>query len=160
MRKTKSPCSAESVRFFVPCEPPKTTAQEQKIAFNRKTGRAIVYKPAKVRNAREQLRWMVRPYRPKEPFDCPISIKVTWVFPHNKTDKAGQAYWHDTKPDCGNLDKALLDVLEDEGFYTNDSRIVKEVIQKLRSDYPGIFIEITPATTDPKEILSDVKMYE
>ena len=152
--KTMNPQSvtAEPIKFFAAGDPPKTTAQVQKISFNRKTGRPVIYKPAKVKNAREQLRWMVRSHRPKVPFDCPIEVKVTWIFPLHKSDKAGQWYWHDTKPDCGNLDKALLDVLEDEGFYTNDSRIVREVIQKIRGDDPGILIQMSPIISNPADI--------
>ena len=137
--------------FFAEGEPPKTTAQEARIAYSHKSGRPIVYKDTKVKNAREQLRWMVRPHRPKVPYDCPLAVSVTWIFPHNKSDKKGMYYWHDTKPDCGNLDKALLDVMEEEGFWVNDSRIVREIITKLRGDVPGIKISIEPITRSPME---------
>ena len=77
--------------------------------------------------------------------DGPLSILVIWVFPHTsstpKKDR-GRYLPLDRKPDTGNLNKALLDVMENLGFYVNDSRIVSETTRKYRGWNPGIYVRL------------------
>ena len=137
--------TSDTIEFFSPGIPPVTTQQESKIAIIH--GRPRVYKPSKVREARSRLGSMVRSFAPKEPMDGPLSILVIWVFPYtSSTPKKdhGRYIPLDRKPDTGNLNKALLDVMEDLGFYINDSRIVSETTKKFRGPNPGICVRLEP----------------
>ncbi len=41
-----------------------------------------------------------------------------------------------------NLNKALKDIMEDLGFYVNDSRVASEIIEKFWAEIPGIYIRL------------------
>ena len=145
--------TSDTIEFFSPGIPPVTTQQESKIAVIR--GQPRVYKPVKVREARSRLGSMVRSFAPKEPMDGPLSILVIWVFPLLKaTPKKdlGRYIPLARKPDTGNLNKALLDVLEAEGFYVNDSRIVSETTLKFRGPTPGVYIKLEAYNGSAKDI--------
>ena len=145
--------TSDTIEFFSPGIPPVTTQQESKIAVIR--GQPRVYKPVKVREARSRLGSMVRSFAPKEPMDGPLSILVIWIFPLIKSTprKDQESYLPlDRKPDTGNLNKALLDVLEAEGFYVNDSRIVSETTLKFRGPTPGIYVRLEPYNGVDKDI--------
>ena len=145
--------TSDTIEFFSPGIPPVTTQQESKIAVIR--GRPRVYKPSKVSSARSLLRFMVARYAPKEPLDGPLAITVIWIFPVLKTTPKkdrGKYIPLDRKPDTGNLNKALLDVFEEEGFFVNDSRIVSETILKFRGPTPGIYVRLEPYNGVDKDI--------
>lgn len=79
---------------------------------------------------------LVAPHRPDIPLEGPLCMELRFLSPFPKSARArdrkrGWA-WHWTKPDLTNLVKQLEDVLEQAGFFRNDSQIARRVVQKQR----------------------------
>lgn len=123
------------MQFFIKMIPPTITAQEHRI------GRYGVYKSPEQKQAYVKLRDAIAPYAPSAPIDHACQLIVKWCFPLNKSHKVDGEYKY-TKPDTDNLNKMLKDILEELGFYTNDSRVASEVIEKFWSTVPGIYISL------------------
>ena len=68
---------------------------------------------------------------------------VKWFFPTNDANKA-DGDWRTSRPDTHNLNKLLFDVMEDLGFWVDDSLVVSETIQKfwVKESPSGIYIQI------------------
>lgn len=132
------------IEFFMAMKPPTITAQEKKVTFKNSGGRKIpvMYDPPELKMAKVKLRTYLIPHIPDKPFDGPLRVIVKWCFPIPKTGKHYDGEYKSTKPDTGNLNKALLDVMEDLKFYVNDSRIASEITEKFYSNVPGIYIKI------------------
>lgn len=127
------------MKIFLLIDPPKTTAQMQKIAMV--NGKPRIYKPSKVLEARNILIKHLRPFKPKETIQGPVELKVTWLFPRGKNHKHNE--WKVTKPDTDNLQKMLKDCMTQLGFWNDDAQVVKETCEKRWSNEPcGISIEI------------------
>jgi len=124
------------MEFFLQMIPPTVTAQEKKVSFKNKR----FYDEPKLKEAKQKLKAHLIKYRPETPLDGPLQVIVKWIFPCIKGTKDGQ-YKH-TKPDTHNLNKALFDIMEDLGFFVNDSRVASEVIEKFWGKIPGIYIKI------------------
>lgn len=134
------------VNFFEAIsEMPKITAQ-QDVRINRKTGR--VYKGAKTRKLREQLKLLFAKHAPKEPIDYPVELTVMTVYPYRKQDekKSPELVLMDRKPDADNIAKTIIDSLADALFFTNDSRVVNLRVIKAWGSQPGIGIQVSEAS--------------
>lgn len=88
----------------------------------------------------------VCPHRPPAPWDGPVGMEVTYIYPWRSTESkrkraAGEILkW--TAPDLEQLDKQLTDVLESAGFVTNDSRIVARWSCKKWGNNPGVHVRL------------------
>ena len=134
------------MKIFLLLDPPTITAQETKVVIVH--GKPRFYKPENVAKAKEELKKHLRPFKPEEPLDGPIELKVTWLFPRGKRHR--HLEWRTTKPDTDNLEKLLKDCMTQLGFWKDDALVVRETVEKLWSDEPtGIALEI--------EILGDRK---
>jgi len=134
------------MKIFLLIDPPRTTAQMQKIAMV--NGKPRIYKPSKVLEARNILIKHLRPFKPLKPIEGPIKLQVIWRFPRGKRHK--HLEWRATRPDTDNLEKMLKDCMTEVGFWIDDAQVVVEHVEKLWSDDPtGISIEI--------EVLSKIK---
>ena len=87
-----------------------------------------------------KLRAHLIPHIPDQPFDGALRLVVKWCFPITGKHHDGE-YKH-TKPDTDDLNKALKDIMEDLGFYVNDSRVASETIEKFWAQVPGIWIHL------------------
>ena len=125
-----------NIEFFMQMIPPTVTAQEKKVSFKSKR----FYDEPTLKEAKLKLKSHLAAYVPEKPFDGPLQVVTKWVFPVIKGKKNGQ-YKH-TKPDTHNLNKALFDIMEDLGFFVNDSRVASEIIEKFWGDIPGIYVAI------------------
>ena len=127
------------MRIFLLLDPPRATAQMQKIAVIH--GKPKLYKPPNVLKARNTLISHLKPFKPSVPIEGPIEIRVTWLFPKGKSHKHNE--WRITKPDTDNLEKMLKDCMTEVGFWKDDAQVVKETVEKRWSDDPtGISIEM------------------
>lgn len=136
------------MKFFIPCVPPKTTAQ-QKGAFALKTGGVRFFKKKKNIQAEESMYALFHPYKPAHPLEGPLSVSVTWIWPWRKSEPKKNMVGRmpmTSRPDLSNLEKALVDVLVRMGFMLDDSQIFDERLQKFWGDKPGIEIEINQVT--------------
>ena len=127
-----------ALTFFLPMKPPTTTLQQQEVAV--RNGKPFFFMGPDLKNARLKLEAHLAQHRPPEPFTGPLRVMVKWLFPTNKASQHGK--YKSTRPDTGNLNKLLLDVMEDLKFYHNDAQVASEIIEKFWSQQPGIWISI------------------
>lgn len=130
--------------------PPTATAQQK--------GEMIIgghihhYKKRNVAAAEAILRDALLPYVPAEPITGhPLKFEVMWEFPYPKSAKKHKPGWYRakiTRPDTDNLNKMLKDVMTDMGFWKDDALICIEIIGKIYSDEPGIFIDFDTLPLD------------
>jgi len=83
-------------------------------------------------------------FKPKEPIATPLMVRLVFYMPrpkkhfrtgkYSKVLKNNAPMLHSVKPDADNLAKLVLDVLENAGFYKNDSQICQLQIEKLYID--------------------------
>lgn len=127
--------------MFLLMNPPTVTAQESKVAVVR--NKPIIYKPEKIKQAKKEIIKHLMPFKPKEPMQGPIELKVVWLFPRGRRHKHFE--WRTTRPDTDNLEKLLKDCMTEVGFWEDDALVVSETVYKIWSDEPtGISIEIKP----------------
>lgn len=122
------------IEFFLPMKPPMITAQEHKLSNGK------FYDPPELKAAKAKLRDHLISYRPDKPMDGALRLVVKWCFP--RTGKHYDGEYKHTKPDTDNLNKVLKDIMEELGFFVNDSRIASEIIEKFWADIPGIYIRL------------------
>lgn len=130
------------MQFFMPMKsPPTTTAQQKQVTI--RNGKPIFYEPDGVKEARALLTAHLAKHIPKNPYDGPLSCTVKWCFPTESKKYSDGQYRH-TKPDTHNLNKLLFDILSDLGFWVDDARVAREVIEKfwVKESPPGIYIRI------------------
>lgn len=126
------------IEFFMPMIPPTTTAQQHKVSVQ--NGKPVFYDPPDLAKAKNKLKNNLIPYVPDIPFDGALRLVVKWCFPI--TGKHNDGEYKYTKPDTDDLNKALKDIMEDLGFYVNDSRVASETIEKFWAEVPGIWIHL------------------
>ncbi len=123
-----------AIEFFMSMIPPTITAQQHKTSNGR------FYDPPELKAAKIKLRNHLIPYRPDKPFDGALRLVVKWCFPITANHHDGEYKY--TKPDTDNLNKALKDIMEDLGFFVNDSRVASETIEKFWAEIPGIWVHL------------------
>ena len=127
------------MKIFLLMNPPTVTAQESKVAVVR--GKPVIYKPEKIKQAKREIIKHLKPFKPSEPLEGPIELRVVWLFPRGKSHKHME--WRTTRPDTDNLEKLLKDCMTEVGFWKDDALVVKETVYKVWSEEPtGISIEI------------------
>lgn len=126
------------IEFFMPMKPPTVTAQEHKIAVM--NGKPKFYDPSELKAAKSKLRSHLSSHVPDKPYDGALRLVVKWCYPI--TGKHHNGEYKYTKPDTDDLNKALKDIMEDLGFFVNDSRVASEIIEKFWSEIPGIYIRL------------------
>lgn len=157
---TSSKQSPESISFFEPAILPTITAQEKDIAckpIRTKRGRVRyvphLYDNEDLKAAKRQLKEILRPHAPAFPFDEAVTCRVLWVWPWRKGEPAKNRQHGNlicyTRPDCGNLTKALEDLMEELGYFTVDSRIGHPEMIKAWGDVPGLGVEVRPVRLIP-----------
>jgi Holliday junction resolvase RusA-like endonuclease len=123
------------LEFFMHMIPPTSTHQLKQVRVI--NGKPVFYEPESVKNARAKLTAHLSKNKPVAPLKGPLSLFVKWCFPA-KSHKPGT--WRDTRPDTDNLQKLLKDCMTICGFWTDDSQVAQEIIEKFWWDTPGIYI--------------------
>ena len=126
------------IEFFMPMIPPTVTAQEKKITVV--NGKPRLYDPPELAAAKNKIKSNLIPFVPDQPLDGALRLVVKWCFP--VTGKHYDGEYKYTKPDTDDLNKALKDIIENLGFYVNDSRVASENIEKFWAEVPGIWIHL------------------
>lgn len=136
------------MNFFIPCIPPKATAQQQKTAVI--GGKVRKYDPANVKQAKQGLLTLLLQHQPDEPFAGPIKLEVEWHYPLRKSETKARRQLAAfkplpcfTRPDCDNLLKAFCDQLTTARFMNDDAQIADVHFRKFWSQTPGIKVTIT-----------------
>lgn len=97
------------------------------------------YEKKNVREAKNALRWQLKPYAPKEPLTGPIFLRVEWRFELKRCRKIA---WKVTRADLDNLEKGLLDVLTDMKFWNDDAQVCMKHTSKKEVPPGEGFLEI------------------
>ena len=94
----------------------------------------------------------LKPYIPKQPMQGALMVQLVFYMPrpkkHYRTGKfkhelkKDAPLQHINKPDGDNLAKLVLDVMENAGFYKNDSQVSKLQIEKYYDKQPRTEIHI------------------
>lgn len=130
--------TVDALEFFMPMKPPTVTAQAKGIDTRGSKPRTFAKPEAAA--AREKLKAHLAKHVPEEPFDGPLRLSAKWCYPMVKGTYSGQP--KHTKPDTDNLEKALKDVMEELGYFVNDSRVAEEYVGKYWAEIPGIWIRL------------------
>jgi Holliday junction resolvase RusA-like endonuclease len=132
-----------SLSLFAPMEPPTTTHQMKQVRVV--GGKPRFYEPAAVADARAKLIAHLAKHRPEAPLEGPVELRVDWLFPLCGDHCNGD--YRTSKPDTDNLQKLLKDVMTRLGYWTDDAQVAREMVQKLWSKTPGIYIAARELTT-------------
>ena len=124
--------------FFLSMIPPTVTHQEHSITVV--GGKPRVYEKQQLKDARQKLTAYLSQHAPAAPIAGPVRIVVKWLFPSSARHKDGS--YKTTKPDTDNLQKLFKDCMTVCGFWKDDAQVASEVVEKLWSDIPGIYVEI------------------
>lgn len=146
---------SQQLSVFIPCLPPKTTAQ-QKGAFAMKGGGVRFFKKKKAQAA-EQTWWaLLQPHAPATPFEGPLCLVVRITYPWRSTEKKARIRDHSlypiqTRPDIDNVYKMLGDVMTTLRFWKDDRQVSSLSIRKTYGDRPGLHINLTSDTATSKD---------
>jgi len=122
-------------------------------AFARKMGNgksvARVYDPGTAEGWKGVVAMAAKPHIPAAPVQTPCCVSVVFLFARpkrllRKSDPT-ERIPHTAKPDRDNLDKAVLDVLTQVGFFADDALVYDGRISKFycaKDEAPGAEIEI------------------
>lgn len=122
------------IQFFMAMEPPTTTAQMHQVTV--RNGKPVFYDPPEVKEMKAKLSAHLSRHRPEEPMLGPLGAYFHWIW------KGETEAWKPTKPDTGNVQKALLDEMTKLGFWVDDAQICNEQCLKSYGLVPGIFVRI------------------
>ena len=109
-------------------DPPRTTAQQKRIAGRRPDGRPYFYDGNRLSKARGALQAALYEHVPKEPMEGCLALTVHWVF--STPDKKKWDTWKTTRPDTDNLQKMLKDEMTRMGFWKDDAQVCVEYVDK------------------------------
>lgn len=120
------------IRLFMRLEPDISKLTHQNgIKTRVVNGHTQVYKTPALRSLEEKYIALLRPFAPKDPWDCPIFLMTEWIFRRPKSIKG---IFKTTKPDTDNLVKTLKDCMTRCGFWADDALVCSESCVKLWAD--------------------------
>ena len=136
------------VSFRIDCIPPKSTHQASLRIMKRRDGSQFVGKMENSKGAqvKRDIISLLAEHRPAEPFAGPVQLVIGWAYPWRKSEPkrnriTGQR-WCDTRPDCDNLAKMVIDCMTRLAFWGDDSQVAWLNFSKWWADRPGIIVGI------------------
>lgn len=127
--------------FFLPMDPPRTTAQQKRVAVS-KSGKQVRFEGDALKSAHAKLKAYLAVHRPQRPLHGPVRLVVKWLF-WDRTGRHPDASYKITRPDTDNLQKMLKDVMTECGFWKDDAQVASEVVEKFWvRRKPGIYVEV------------------
>jgi Holliday junction resolvase RusA-like endonuclease len=136
----------DEITLVVKHAPTKSTHQSALRVMRRRGGGGFFvgkYEKSEIKQWTALFAESIRPYKPSEPWDCPVHAEIYFFFPwpkHVSQKKKDQMSWKLTKPDLDNSEKTILDTLTKEGFLRDDSIICSKKSQKHFSDEPKVVV--------------------
>ena len=110
---------------------PKGQPRPRAFAIN---GKARVFDPGTAEHWKSQVAAKVTDYLPETPYEGPMTVSMAFYFKRPKshyTSKgkltkiaAHEKFYHTSKPDFDNLEKAVSDCLTEIGFWKDDSQVI------------------------------------
>ena len=146
--------------FFIPCVPPRATAQSTTQVFRKPDGTMFLGKNNRGQATRDELFLLLRPFAPKTPFTGTLRVAVAWRYPFNKGARKRDILRGvapcGVRPDCDNLAKLFLDCMTRLGFWIDDAQIFELAFSKLYAARSGIFVRIEEqAEAEPVPAFAD-----
>jgi Holliday junction resolvase RusA-like endonuclease len=134
------------MKFFVKCNPPRSTAQSSKRVGVRKDGKPFSYTTQKGKQHASDFASLLLPHVPETPLKGSLKLTIIYKLPFLKTEKRevkerGWAY-HFKKPDCDNLIKLFQDTMGRLSFWNDDAQVVELGFMKIRHSESGIYVEV------------------
>ena len=128
---------------------PSGTAQQKgeriRYKFDPKTRKKVPYidhyRIPEVQALRNQMKYMMKKYRPEQPSDKPIRLTVIFYFDIKRPKKIWGTY-KTTRPDVENFYKEIADVMTELGFWKDDSLIVDLRLVKYYAEQATIYIKV------------------
>ena len=132
------------LEFFVPCNPPRSTAQSAKRVGVRKDGKPFSFTTQKGKQQEADFASLLMPYVPESPLEGALQLKVIYRLPLLTTEKKavrerGWAF-HFKRPDCDNLLKMFQDTMGRLRYWGDDSQVAELHFAKLRHKKAGIYV--------------------
>lgn len=103
-----------------------------------KHGYPVFYEDSELKALRETYTWLLKKYKPRQPFIGAVRLTVKYGFPMIKGKYHGAP--KTTKPDTDNLQKLIKDCMTEVGFWKDDAQVYSETIEKYYSNHSGIRI--------------------
>lgn len=140
------------IQFFIPGTP---KGQPRPKAFSR-GGHAGVYDPATANEWKQNVRDAAKKTGSTIPGNFPLSVFMEFRIARPKGHygsgkkstvlKPSAPRWHVSKPDSDNLAKAVMDALNDCGFWTDDSIVSLLQVKKeyTNTHETGCYISVLP----------------
>ena len=133
------------MRLHLPIVPPTATHQAKKIVRFNGFSR-LADKPELVA-ARESYQSLLIAGKPEQKIQGPISLKLTFVWPHKKgtaQKHRGEMIPKVAKPDCDNLSKTLTDAMARALWFDDDALVYSLTVAKYHGpdDKVGVWIEV------------------
>jgi len=116
-----------------------------------RTGRrrnGATYVTAPVRAWQRSVALQATRYRPAAPLDCPLCVELAFALPMPASWPTAKRWrMHEkpcaVKPDCDDLEKPVIDALNQSGWFADDSRIVLSTTRKVyTTGLPGVAVVI------------------
>lgn len=139
--------------------PPTHTHQDK--GLTTRYGKPVIYQRRESADTREAIRSRLIQYIPDQPLEGPLYAEINFFYPptemaKSKMEKKGMiSLPKSTKPDLDNLAKQLLDVMQELGFYRNDSQIWDLFLTKIYHESPRIEIYIS----ETNKFIENIDMY-
>lgn len=127
------------IRFFVPGVP--VSQARPRTFWHKGLNRYCTMNPKESEAWKKEVTMRALPYRPKEPIDFPVRLKMDFVIP--RPVNAKDHVWACVRPDLDNYVKGTLDALQNARFFKDDSRVVWLEAKKLYSNDGRVGVRIT-----------------
>lgn len=118
-------------------DPPTVTAQQKGVMV--RAGRPMFFTKKKVKDAQDALILQLRQFKPRQPVEFPVLVKIKFAFRVTKSRPHERV--HAVRPDLDNLVKGVLDALVPAGWLADDALVDQLVAEKCRTGDP--YLEIT-----------------
>jgi Holliday junction resolvase RusA-like endonuclease len=118
-------------------DPPTVTAQQKGVMV--RAGRPMFFTKKKVKDAQDALVLQLRQFKPRQPVEFPVLIKIKFAFRVTKARPHERI--HAVRPDLDNLCKGVLDALVPAGWIADDALVDQLVAEKCRVGDP--YLEVS-----------------
>ena len=118
-------------------DPPTVTAQQKGVMV--RAGRPMFFTKKKVKDAQDALVLQLRQFKPRQPVEFPVLVKIKFAFRVTKARPNERI--HAVRPDLDNLCKGVLDAMVPAGWIADDALVDQLVAEKCRVGDP--YLEIT-----------------
>lgn len=134
------------IAFKLSIDPPTTTAQCGGKRHRVVAGHVQYFKTKEQEAVERAYLLLCSPHRPPVPLTGAVALAIDFVFPWRtsepKRNREMGRIAKITKPDAGNMSKALEDCLTKAGFWEDDAQVADLRVTKAWGSAPGIYISM------------------